>query len=61
MITLRKMDNTSITINPDFILSIEENPDTLITLSNGRKLIVKESRNDIVDLFIQLKRQILRN
>ena len=44
MITLKKMDNSSITINYDYILTIEETPDTVITFSNGKKIVVKETR-----------------
>ena len=58
MITLRKMDNSNITINCDFIITIEANPDTVITLSTGRKLIVKDSIEEITDLTIDYKRQI---
>ncbi len=58
MITLRKMDNSKITINCDFIITIEANPDTVITLSTGKKLIVKDSIEEITDLIIDYKRQI---
>lgn len=58
MITLRKMDNSNITINCDFIITIEANPDTVITLSTGKKLIVKDSIEEIADLIIDYKRQI---
>lgn len=59
MITLRKMDNSKISINCDFIITIEETPDTVITFSTGKKLIVKESIEDITELTIEYKRQIL--
>ena len=58
MITLRKMDNSNITINCDFIITIEANPDTVITLSTGKKLIVKDTIEEITDLIIDYKRQI---
>lgn len=58
MITLRKMDNSSITINSDFIITIEATPDTVITFSTGKKLIVKESIEEITDLIIDYKRRI---
>lgn len=58
MITLRKMDNSSITINCDFIITIEATPDTVITFSTGKKLIVKESIEEITDLIIDYKRRI---
>lgn len=55
MINLRKMDNRRITINCDFIETIEETPDTVITLTTGKKIIVKESSEDIMELIIDYK------
>lgn len=59
MITLKRIDNSSITINCEYILTIEETPDTVITFCNGKKVIVKESKNHIINLFIDYKKQIL--
>ena len=48
MLLLTKMDTRKILINTRCIQTIESNPDTVIILSGGRKLIVKESLDDIV-------------
>lgn len=50
MIELTKLDETKILLNEDYILLVEETPDTVITFSDGKKIIVKESRTDIKDL-----------
>ncbi len=47
MIELTKLDETKILVNEDYILTVEETPDTVLTFENGKKLIVKESRTDI--------------
>ncbi len=57
MITLKKMDNSSITINYDYILTIEETPDTVITFSNGKKIVVKETRKEILELLAEYRKQ----
>ncbi|NLJ91085.1 MAG: flagellar FlbD family protein [Clostridiales bacterium] len=57
MITLKKMNNTSITINSDYIFTIEETPDTVITFCNDKKIIVKESRKEILELIMEYKKQ----
>lgn len=59
MIKLKKMSNMDIIINCDYIVSIEANPDTVITLSNERKLIVKESPEEIVELTMNYKKKLL--
>lgn len=58
MIELTRLNETIITINEDLIEVIEETPDTVITLTTGRKLIVKESRQDIKNLVKSYKREI---
>ena len=37
-------------LNPDLIEIVEETPDTVLTLTTGRKIIVKESRQDVKNL-----------
>lgn len=37
-------------LNADLILRVEQTPDTVITLSNGDKFIVRESMGDVVEL-----------
>ena len=50
VIELTKMDTRKILINPRMIESVESNPDTVVVLYTGRKLIVKESMEDIYSL-----------
>lgn len=59
MIEVTKMNEKKIVINADLIESIEETPDTVITLSNGKKVIVKESRQEVKNLVILYKKEIL--
>ena len=50
MIELTKLDETKILVNEDFILTVEETPDTVITFYDGKKIIVREGRMDIRNL-----------
>jgi flagellar protein FlbD len=36
-------------LNPDLILSIEANPDTVVTLTTGSRLLVAESPEEVAD------------
>ena len=58
MIEVTKLNEKKIVINADFIESIEETPDTVITLSNGKKVIVKESRQEVKNLVILYKKEL---
>ncbi len=61
MISVTRFNDTKIVINADIIQSVEETPDTVITLTTGTKYIVKESSSDIVDRVIEYKRKIYTN
>ena len=50
MIDVTKMNGGSITVNADLIETVEETPDTIITLTTGKKIIVKESRHEVKNL-----------
>lgn len=56
MIVLTKLNDTEIVINCDYIEIMEETPDTTITLTTGRKIIVKEAVDDIIDKIITYKK-----
>ncbi len=47
LIELTKLDTRKILINPDTIESVEANPDTVLILKSGRKLLVKEDLDTI--------------
>ncbi len=50
MIKLTRTDGQTIAINENFIEHITQTPDTFITLSSGKILVVKESIDDICDM-----------
>lgn len=58
MIEVTRLNGTIYFINPDMILTLEATPDTVITLTSGEKLIVKESPPELIERFVQLKRRI---
>lgn len=57
MIDVTKMNGMNITINSDLIETVEDTPDTVITLTTGRKIIVKESRQTIKNSVKSFKRE----
>jgi flagellar protein FlbD len=60
MILLTRMDRQLFFINPDHIVSIEETPDTVITLFNDHHFIVRDSAEVIINKIIAYKASILR-
>ena len=47
MIDVTKMNGSKVTVNTDLIETVEEMPDTVITLTTGKKFIIKESRQEV--------------
>ena len=45
-------------MNSDLIELVEENPDTVLRLTTGKKIIVKESRQEIKNLVILYRKDI---
>ncbi len=58
MIEVTRLNGKKLTINAEMIERVEESPDTVITLTNGNKLIVKESRQEIKNLVILYKKEV---
>lgn len=58
MIEVTKINGVKVLINPDLLELAEETPDTVLSFTTGRKLIVKESRQEIKNLVILYKREI---
>ncbi len=60
MIYLTGLHGRAIYVNPDQIQSIEETPDTHVTLMNGNIFIVVDKTEKIVEKIITFKSAILR-
>ncbi len=45
-------------VNADLIESLESTPDTVVTLTSGNKLIVRDSPVEIADKIVEYKRKI---
>lgn len=59
MVDLTGMNNKVFILNSDHIEKIEKMPETIITLTNGKKYIVLESVEEVINKVIDYKRKIL--
>jgi len=59
MIKLTKLDGNEMYINPDLIETIEESPDTHITLMNGNRYLVREKARTVVDRIVVFRARII--
>lgn len=58
MINVTGMNHKAIYLNADHIEKMEEVPETLITLTNGKKYIVLEATEEVIKRIIEYKRKI---
>ncbi|MDK2901238.1 MAG: flagellar protein FlbD [Thermosediminibacterales bacterium] len=58
MIQLTKLNGTGFILNAELIEIIDYTPDTVITLINNKKIVVKESPHDIIEKVINYRRRI---
>ena len=61
MIELTRLNDTKFTLNADLIETVEEVPDTVVTLTTGKKLFVKESRQIVKNLVVLYRQEVFRN
>jgi len=55
MIALQRLNGKAFVLNADYIESVEATPDSVIKLSNGKTIVVKNSVEDIVRKTIKYK------
>lgn len=55
MIQLTRLNGDKFIINSDLIEIVDANPDTVITLINEHKFVVKECMAEVVDKVIEYK------
>ncbi len=61
MILVEKaIQNKMVVVNADMIEFIEEIPETVITLTTGKKIIVKEKKEEIIELVVNYKRAVYK-
>ncbi|MCE5220747.1 MAG: flagellar FlbD family protein [Clostridium sp.] len=60
MIDVTGMNHEKFILNDDHIEKIEEVPETIITLTNGKKYIVLESVEEVISAVIKYKNKIFK-
>src|SRR5580658_4874178 len=59
MIELTRLNGRAMMLNSDLIKTAEASPDTMLTLINGEKLIVREEIGEVVDRVLAYRARLL--
>jgi len=58
LIKLNRLNNTEYFLNSDIIETIEMTPDTVITTVHGKKYVVLETADEIIDRIAEYRKRI---
>lgn len=58
MISVTRLNGKRFYINCELIQMVENTPDTVITLTNDNKLIVRETAEEVAELIINYQRKV---
>ncbi|HET7657978.1 MAG TPA: flagellar FlbD family protein [Bacillales bacterium] len=58
MIELTRLNGNAFTLNALFIEEVEALPDTTITLTNGKKLVVKDTESEVIHKILRFYQKI---
>jgi flagellar protein FlbD len=58
MIHVTRINHTPLVLNSDLIEHVETTPDTVISLTNGQKWVVRETPEQLIDRIVEFKRRI---
>jgi flagellar protein FlbD len=58
VIYVTRLDGSELVVNAELIETVEQRPDTVISLTTGRKLVVQQSTAEIIERVIDYRRRI---
>lgn len=58
MIQLTRINRTALVLNSDLIEHVEVTPDTVISMTNGQKFMVRESAGEVISKVIAFRKSI---
>ena len=60
MIQLTRLNNSPLIVNSDLVKFVEQSPDTVITLVNGEKILVREKADEVLSRIVEFRRLVLQ-
>ncbi|MBR4598728.1 MAG: flagellar FlbD family protein [Treponema sp.] len=58
MIPVTKLDGSTYWINPHLIESMDQNPDLTVTFLSGKKIVVRDKPQEVIDRIVSYRKQI---
>lgn len=61
MIKVHSINGDPLYINPDHIETMRVTPDTVLFLNNGKRILVKDTPDEVIDAIVFFRRRIFEN
>lgn len=58
MIRVTRLNHAPLVLNADLIEYMEKTPDTVITLTTGQKIVVRETAEEVIGKVVEFRRLI---
>lgn len=58
MVKLRRINGAEVTVNAELIETVEATPDTIVALTTGKRLMVAETIDQVVEKVMAYRRSI---
>ncbi|MEN6298314.1 MAG: flagellar FlbD family protein [Anaerolineaceae bacterium] len=58
MISITRFNGSTVYLNADLIQTVESTPDTVITLTNNVKIVIKEKPQEVINKIIAYQRLV---
>jgi flagellar protein FlbD len=59
VIRLTRLNQVPLVVNSDLIEHVEVTPDTVIALTTGQKILVRETAEEVIERVVQFRRAVL--
>ena len=59
MIRVTRLNGSEFLVNADLIEFLECTPDTVITLTTGKKLVVRDSLDELIERIVAFRRRLM--
>lgn len=59
MIKLTRLDNREVVVNADLVEFVEATPETIISMTTGKKVVVRESVDEVIRRFVEFRHRVM--
>ncbi len=59
MIKVTRLDNREVVVNADLVEFVESTPETIISTTTGKKVVVRESVDEVIKRVLEFRRRVL--